>query len=181
MSVLEMAISCFKVVPAFGLLLFLHQSSSHETLISVVGCLFPPQGSNAEYLQPLKGFEMLPFWSGHCLSLGMATAWSIPLSLSYRTTLGPWYSSTVLLTLALSSVKLCHVIWYEVTHQVRPSRDEVLPLIPPIIKLSGQLPGQRHSLYTQKWNLANFTFRNYFLCWMWQYKPGGKQSSSRHR
>lgn len=70
MSVLEMAISCFKVVPAFGLLLFLHQSSSHETLISVVGCLFPPQGSNAEYLQPLKGFEMLPFWSGHfCLPL----------------------------------------------------------------------------------------------------------------
>lgn len=70
MSVLEMAISCFKVVPAFGLLLFLHQSSSHETLISVVGCLFPPQWNNAEYLQPLKGFEMLPFWSGHfCLPL----------------------------------------------------------------------------------------------------------------
>lgn len=62
MPVLKIAISCLKVVPAlaFGLLIFLHQQPSHEILIAVVGCLFTPQRSSIECLQPLKGFEMLP-------------------------------------------------------------------------------------------------------------------------
>lgn len=91
MTMLKVAESCFKAGPAhgFGLLLFLHQPPSYKTFISVVGCLFPPQGSSAKsrysLSQDLRWWADLLVWAplpASILHQELATAWGVLLFLT---------------------------------------------------------------------------------------------------
>lgn len=179
MSMLEMAISCLKAAPAFGLPIFLHQPSSNEILISVVGCLLDPKGSSAEYRL---------IWEASLL------IWVLLLALSGNDNCMEHTSSSFLQVCSLSLVLKscaaepgleqhervpCSLMWGDTSGQLLQGWD-VAPSSTSHHVIWPVTWPKKHSLCTQKWNSANFTSRSYFLCWVWQYNSGGKQSSSRH-
>lgn len=121
MPMLKVADSCLKVGPAhgFGCLLFLHQSPSYETFCC--GTSLPSPRKQCKRVgtasHRMLGSAFL-IWALLPVSLmhpRLTTSQSIPPPLSHKTSLGPWCSQTVLLILALSSLKLCCVIQFKVT------------------------------------------------------------------
>lgn len=136
MLMLNVADSCFKAGPVygFGLLLFCHQ----PPFISVVGYLSPPQGSSRQSRYSLSQIlgccpPGLVTVARHCCAQGGHRHGTSSLLFLTRLVLGSWCSETVLLTLALASLKLGHAI--DVRWQGSLLGTEVSPPAPALVKL----------------------------------------------